>query len=207
MPQPGLEPGPLDLESSTLTTGLLTPHTTTCTDKVKNKKSGENLQTCEFPLSASTSSRQTIPRLELLGALILARIVNKLKSLGIESPTVMWTDSMKTLCWTKNERVWKQYIGQRVDEIRRLTHKDSWRHCPEEINPADLPTRGLTAKELSTCNTWWNGPNFLRNPVNKWPKMSQTAQTEEEEIQRKEIKNEKVITHSMVNHSTMELTR
>ena len=182
-------------------------NTTTCTDKVKNKKSGENLQTCKFPLSASTSSRQTIPRLELLGALILARIVNKLKSLGIESPTVMWTDSMKTLCWTKNERVWKQYIGQRVDEIRRLTHKDSWRHCPEEINPADLPTRGLTAKELSTCNTRWNGPNFLRNPVNKWPKMSQTAQTEEEEIQRKEIKNEKVITHSMVNHSTMELTR
>ena len=97
--------------------------------------------------------RQTIPRLELLGALILARLVNKLKSLGIESPTVTWTDSMTTLCWIKNERVWKQYVGQRVDEIRRLTHKDSWRHCPGEINPADLPTRGLTAKELSTCNT------------------------------------------------------
>ena len=27
MPQPGLEPGPSDPESSTLTTGLLTPHT------------------------------------------------------------------------------------------------------------------------------------------------------------------------------------
>ena len=26
MPQPGLEPGPSDPESSTLTTGLLTPH-------------------------------------------------------------------------------------------------------------------------------------------------------------------------------------
>ena len=111
----------------------------------------------------------------------------------------MWTDSMTTLCWIKNERVWEQYVGQRVDEIRRLTHKDSWRQCPGEINPADLPTRGLTAKELSTCNTWWNGPNFLRNPVNEWPKMSQRAQTEEEEIQREEIKNEKVITHSMVN--------
>ena len=146
--------------------------------------------------------RQTIPRLELLGALILARLVKKLKSLGIESPTVTWADSMTTLCWIKNERVWKQYVGQRVDEIRRLTHEDSWRHCPGEINPADLPTRGLTAKELSTCNTWWNGPNFLRNPVNKWPKMSQKAQTKEEEIQREEIKNEKVITHLMVNTDT-----
>lgn len=52
--------------------------------------------------------------------------------------TVMWTDSMETLCWIKNERVWKQYIGQRVDEIRRLTHKDSWRHCPGEINPPPI---------------------------------------------------------------------
>ena len=146
--------------------------------------------------------RQTIPRLELLGALILAPLVNKLNSLGIESPSVLWTDSMTTLCWIKNKRVWKQYVGQGVDEIRRLTHKDSWTHCPGEINPADLPSRGLTAKELSTSNTWWNGPNFLHNPVNQWPEMSQPAKTEEEEIQQEAIKNEKVITHSMVNTGT-----
>ena len=30
MPQPGLEPGPSDPESSTLTTGLLTPHKAWC---------------------------------------------------------------------------------------------------------------------------------------------------------------------------------
>ena len=146
--------------------------------------------------------RQTIPRLELLGALILARLVNKLKSLGIESHTLLWTDSMTTLCWIKNDRVWKQYVGQRVDEIRRLTHRDSWRHCPGEINPADLPSRGLTAKELFTSNTWWNGPNFLHNSVNQWPEMTQPAQTEEEEIQREAIKTEKDITHSMVNTGT-----
>ena len=72
--------------------------------------------------------RQTIPGLELFGASILARLVNKLKSFGTEFPTVLWTDSMTTLCWIKNERVWKQYVGQRVNEIRRLTHKDSWKH-------------------------------------------------------------------------------
>ena len=41
--------------------------------------------------------RQTIPRLELLGALILAHLVNKLKSLGNEIPVILWTDSMTTL--------------------------------------------------------------------------------------------------------------
>lgn len=149
--------------------------------------------------------RQTIPRLELLGALILARLVNKLKSIGTEFPTVLWTDSMTTLCWIKNERVWKQYVGHRVDEIRRLTSKDSWRHCPGEVNPADLPSRGLTAKELSTSSTWWNGPNFLYNSDNMWPEMSQPAESEKEEIQREAVKNEPVITHSMVNASACDL--
>ena len=158
----------------------------------------------EVQLVASKSrvapiKKQTIPRLELLGALILARLVNKLKSLDIETPTVLWTDSMTTLCWIKKEQVWKQYVGQRVDEIRRLTPKDSWRHCPREVNPADLPSHGLCAKELSSSKTWWNGPNFLHNHVNQWPEMSQPAETEEEEIQREAIKTEKVITHSMVN--------
>ena len=60
---------------------------------------------------------QTIPRLELLGALILARLVNKLKSIGAEYTTVLWSDSTTALCWIKNERVWKQYIGQRVEEL------------------------------------------------------------------------------------------
>ena len=149
--------------------------------------------------------RQTIPRLELLGALILARFVNKLKSIGTEFPTVLWTDSMTALCWIKNERVWKQYVGQRVDEIRRLTPKDSWRHCPGEVNPADLPSRGLSAKELSASNTWWNGPSFLYSPSDQWPETSQSAQVEEEEIQRETAKNEPIITHSLVNTSVYDL--
>ena len=127
--------------------------------------------------------RHTIPRLELLGGLLLTCLVNKLRSLDIESPAVFWTDYMTTLCWIKNERVWKQYVGQQVHKIRRLTPKDSWRHCPGQINPADLPSRGITAKELSTSRTWWNGPIFLLNPVSQWPGMSQPAQTEEKEIQ------------------------
>ena len=136
--------------------------------------------------------RQTIPHLELLGALILARLVSPsaTKFLLCCGP-----DSMTTLSWIKNERIWKQYVGQRVDEIRRLTPTNSWRHCPGEVNPADPPSRGLS-------NAWWNGPNFLRNPVDQWPEMLQPAQTEEDEIQREAIKNEPVITHSMVNTSS-----
>ena len=141
--------------------------------------------------------RQTIPRLELLGALILARLINKLKSVGAKYPTVLWSDSTTVLCWIKNERVWKQYISQRVEEIRHLTAKDLWRHCPGELNPADLPSRGPSAKELSANNTWWNGPRFLYRPEIEWPKTSQMEQLKEEILQEA-VKNVPDVTHSFV---------
>jgi len=56
-------------------------------------------------------TKQSIPHLELLDALSLARLVDKFKaSIGGNHKTVYWTDSMTTLCWIKNQRVWKQYV-------------------------------------------------------------------------------------------------
>ena len=132
--------------------------------------------------------RQTIPRLELLGALIFSRLVSKLKSLGNEIPVVLWTDSMTTLCWIKNERAWKQYVGLRVDEIRRLTPKESWRHCSGEVNPADIPSRGLTAKELLTCKTWWKGPNFYKTRQKSGPLRLILIKSKKRKFREKQLK-------------------
>ena len=98
--------------------------------------------------------RQSIPRLELLGTLLLARIVNKVNSKFKQLGTINWSDSTTALCWIKNERVWKQYVQHRVEEIRSLTLKNSWRHCPGELNPADIPSRGQSAKILSVNSMW-----------------------------------------------------
>ena len=55
--------------------------------------------------------KQTIPRLELLGALILARLMNTVVPLLDKSCEVYyWTDSMTVLQWIKNKRVYKQYM-------------------------------------------------------------------------------------------------
>ena len=66
-------------------------------------------------------SEQSIPRLELLRALILARLVKSilqaLQSVKIDD-VFLWTDSFTTLCWIKNNKNWKQYIQNRVQEIR-----------------------------------------------------------------------------------------
>ena len=76
--------------------------------------------------------------------------------------TFSWSDSTTALCWIKNERIWKHYVQNRVENIRSLTHRDSWRHCPRELNPADIPSRGQSAKDLSLNSKWWNGPSFLQ---------------------------------------------
>lgn len=59
---------------------------------------------------------------------------------------------MTALCWIKNDRIWKQYVQHRVEEIRSLTTREEWGHCPGDTNPADLPSRGLSANDLSTIN-------------------------------------------------------
>ena len=160
----------------------------------------ERVDESNNPSSQSQTRVQSIPRLELPGTLLLARIVNKVNSKFKQLGTINWSDSTTALCWIKNERVWKQYVQHRVEEIRSLTHKDSWRHCPGELNPVDIPSRGQSAKILSVNSMWWNGPLFLQQPEEEWPK-SQTVLEESDQVQCEVKKNVPEITHAMLNTS------
>ena len=147
--------------------------------------------------------KQSIPRLELLGAVLLARLVNKFNSTVKQLKTINWIDSLTALCWIKNARMWKQFVQHRVDEIRSLTSPNTWRHCPGDLNPADIPSRGLSAKELSTKTTWWNGASFLYLPESAWPEMRPT-QHESDVVLQEAVKNPPSVhvTHSLINTST-----
>lgn len=145
--------------------------------------------------------KQSIPRLELLGALLLAQLLNKFNSSKRNLETICWTDSMTTLSWIRNERMWKQYVQHRVDEIRNLTSKDAWRHCPGSQNPADLPSRGLSGSELTTNKSWWNGPEFLYSLEPEWPENRPTQSLNEATFQEA-VKNPPSIIHSLANTST-----
>ena len=115
----------------------------------------------------SSLKLQTIPRLELLGALILARLMNTVLNALSKIITInviyCWTDSTATLYLIRNEKSWKQYVAHRVDEIRKLTPTKVWRHCPGIQNPADLPSRGTTVQQLIESELWWRGPEFLKH--------------------------------------------
>ena len=57
----------------------------------------------------------------------------------------------------------------RVNEIRELTSEYEWRHCPGVLNPADLPSRGCSERELAELEIWWCCPHFLKETNDKSP--------------------------------------
>ena len=67
---------------------------------------------------------QTIPRLELLGNLLLARLVSSVKS-AYQLPfhkTYLWTDSRVKLAWIKStNKEYKTFVQNRLNEIRNTT--------------------------------------------------------------------------------------
>ncbi|XP_065892465.1 uncharacterized protein [Dysidea avara] len=76
---------------------------------------------------------------------------------------------MTVVYWIQNSKPWKQYVSHRVNEIHQLTNRSHWRHCTGVLNPADLPSRGISGGELTSSSLWWNGPAFLQLDEEKWP--------------------------------------
>ena len=111
---------------------------------------------------------QTIPRLELLSALLLTRLMTTvMDSLQLQEVNVKcFTDSQVALYWIQGtEKNWKPFVQNRVTEIRRKLRPDYWYHCPGKTNPADLPSRGISLLELSTSQLWQHGPDWLPEVV------------------------------------------
>ncbi|GFS80975.1 uncharacterized protein TNCV_3516631 [Trichonephila clavipes] len=101
-----------------------------------------------------------------MGALLAARLakeVSRVLNEKISTTNYFWTDSTIALSWIQGpSNRWKVFVANRVKEIRSLTDKDSWRHCPGKDNPSDLLTRGISADSLINCEKWWKGPSFLQ---------------------------------------------
>ncbi|KAF8789814.1 hypothetical protein HNY73_007724 [Argiope bruennichi] len=116
----------------------------------------------------------SIPRLELMGALLAARLGCKIvKCINFPVTRFFWTDSSIVYYWMKGDpERFKVFVKNRIKEIQNITNPTEWNHTPGTDNPADLISRGLTVHELRNSNFWWHGPNWLLKNECKWPKLA-----------------------------------
>ncbi|GFY51510.1 uncharacterized protein TNIN_295631, partial [Trichonephila inaurata madagascariensis] len=118
----------------------------------------------------------SLPRLELMGALLSARLSEKIMK-GLEFPVqrIFWTDSSIAFFWIKGSSdKFKVFIKNRIQEIHKCSNPSEWFHCPGKENAGDLISRGLSVAELENSDFWWQGPSWLREKKSSWPKPLET---------------------------------
>ncbi|XP_070068121.1 uncharacterized protein [Drosophila takahashii] len=96
-------------------------------------------------------NKQSVPKLELCTAHLLAKLFNKVKGLFGERliPSYLWSDSLQQHSVTLST-----FVGNRVSEIQSSTSAAKWRFVPTQSNPADIVSRGCTVTDLD-ASMWF----------------------------------------------------
>ena len=131
---------------------------------------------------------QSIPRLELTDALMLAELQSNIL-VSLENHPIKschyWVDSTTVLYWLVTKGPWTCYVRNRVKWIEALSNGD-WKYVSTKENPSDLGTRGVKAERLKRF--WYEGRSWLGNEKD-WstqPILIGTRDTQVETIKVKE---------------------
>ena len=115
----------------------------------------------------------TIPRLELMSCLILSRLVKVTLESFVDleiNRVVCWSDSIDCLYWIGvQSKIRDRFVQNRITEIRSNLPGAIWKHCPGALNPADIPSRGISIANPEKRIIWIEGPEFLRHDEQSWP--------------------------------------
>ena len=110
----------------------------------------------------------SISRLELCGALLLARLINSVSSYFTAPPKRIfcWSDSQVVLAWLVSQPSRRKvFVANCTSEIASTLPSAHWGHVRTDENPADLASRGTAPASLLHEQLWWRGPAWL---IDKW---------------------------------------
>ncbi|XP_054709062.1 uncharacterized protein LOC129218764 [Uloborus diversus] len=144
--------------------------------RYSNKKGEVSTSFIMSKVRVAPLKKLTLPRLELLGVLVAAKLCKYLSGLfnNLSDRVILWTDSEICLCWIRGSfREWKQFVANRICLIQDLTSPSMWKFCPGLMNPADKLTRGESLSLLKNDSVWWCGPKWLTSPRDEWPLQKQ----------------------------------
>ena len=137
------------------------------------RKNGE--YSCQLVLARTRliPDDMTITRGELYAALIDASCGETVRRAfgNHHQGQVKLSDSMVALHWICNMDIpLKQWVRNRVLEIRRLTNVEDWRHVESKKNLADIGTRrGRTLRDVDQDSKWINGTDWMRKEASSFP--------------------------------------
>lgn len=123
-------------------------------------------------INVAPLKKQTIPRLELTGAVMLTKLIAHILSIFDQKgiPIYMWTDSSISHTWINNHPSrWKEFVYNRVCFIQETLPQAIWKFVPGTENSADCASRDLTPIQLSENTEWWTGPPWLSQDSSTWP--------------------------------------
>ena len=104
-----------------------------------------------------------------MSANMISNLCQVLKGLPVVSMT-SWMDNTSALYWIVNPgKQWNTFALNRVSKFAKISegHQINWKHCPSEMNIADLSTRGASLDKMERGN-WYEGPKWLSNESD-WP--------------------------------------
>ncbi|XP_052871162.1 uncharacterized protein LOC128276742, partial [Anopheles cruzii] len=110
----------------------------------------------------------TLPRLELQAAVLLAELYVRIRDVfgSRVVETCWWSDSQVALTWLRSDNTrWDVFVRNRVAKVQAATATTDWRYVPTKLNPADIVSRGITARKLirpDVMTFWLNGPSFVQ---------------------------------------------
>ena len=107
----------------------------------------------------------TLPRLELMGAVYLSKLITKVKT-ALKMPTIpiyCWRDSTITLAWIHSDPAErKPFVANRIAKIQESVAREHWRHVRSKDDAADVASRGIMPNDLHGLNLWFHGPAWLQ---------------------------------------------
>nr|pir hypothetical protein Y48C3A.a - Caenorhabditis elegans [Caenorhabditis elegans] len=166
----------------------------------KDKPPVIQLLTSKNKIKPANCNTLTIPKMELLAINIGANLAySTSEQLRLDvAEVIFFTDSSCASYWILSNKTTRQWVSNRVETIYQVKEKfatdgitSSFRHCPTKDNPADIATRGMSTNELQNCSFWFNGPEFLKEPPENWPRKVERSPESVKEF--KEIVHSEII--------------